>query len=90
MRTIYKYALSWETPQTVLMPSGAKVLHVAFQRGGLFVWAEVEVPHSRSHEQGHVFHIVGTGHEMLAVNLLRYLGTVHENGFVWHIYEQMP
>ena len=78
MKTIYKYQLN----DYVLMPKGAKPLHVNHQ-GGDFVWALVD---NSQPMVTHRFNVVGTGWDLTYVNG-EYLGTLHEpNGMVWHAF----
>jgi hypothetical protein len=78
MKTIHKFHLN----DFVLMPKGAKPLHVNHQ-GTSMVWALVD--DSRSMVT-HKFNIVGTGWDLEDIEG-EYLGTVHEpNGFVWHVF----
>ena len=85
MASIWKFKLLWREVQPVLLPSGAKVLTVQFQRDDLCVWAEVD---SEATPVQTFFLIVGTGNPMPDVDMknFRYLSTVQKDGFVWHVY----
>lgn len=81
--TIHKYPLFMGDEVAVMMPAGAKVLHVGEQEGGLTLWAQVD--QSQPFER-RVFSIRGTGHPLGEVG--RFIGTVVMSyGLVWHIYE---
>jgi hypothetical protein len=87
MRTIWKYALS-DMRNDVLMPQGGTVRHVAIQGGRPTLWAEVDsdAPMTMRH-----FRVFGTGFQLPRDMGYSndYIGTVHENGLVWHVYEQI-
>jgi hypothetical protein len=82
-KAIYKYQLNIHDIQTVCLPKGAKIIHIAEQFGFLCLWAEVwedaddcEID-IMVRGTGHTF----TGHENY------HLGTVlMSNGLVWHVY----
>jgi len=76
MKTIYKYRVD----NVVMVPRNAKILHLDYQAGDLCVWVaidtkEVPIPYR--------FNIAGTGH---AVPEGKFIGTVQQPPFVWHVY----
>ncbi|HXN71499.1 MAG TPA: hypothetical protein VN861_02985 [Candidatus Acidoferrales bacterium] len=80
--TIYKYQVEQIDDQVeIIMPVGAKVLHVAAQSGFITLWALVN-PNAGTVMRR--FAIVGTGHAVPGG--LAYLGTAHIQPFVWHIF----
>lgn len=82
MRAIYKYTIPLAGEVRIGMLAGAVPRHVCEQRGTICVWAEVDT------EAGMVdrtFYVVGTGHP-LPVGMA-YIGTVHLNELVFHIYD---
>jgi len=85
MKRIWKYPLAETDEQILLMPEGAKILHVGEQRGVICVWVEVDTDAEMEHRK---FYIVGTGNKFPLYHV-KYLGTViKEMGvFVWHVYE---
>lgn len=85
-KKIYKYPLVLEAHQEVLLPKEAKVLCFANQYEAPVIWVEVD-PDKPTVSR--LFHIVGTGHEMLAQQELAYIGTAVFRGgaLVWHLYE---
>lgn len=90
-QVIWKFPFKLAGRTEVLMPDGAKLLHVAqsneLGRGGdLCVWAQVwpDFPKVRR-----VLRVFGTG--QLGVPSrpdARYVGTVHIDGFVWHVFDE--
>ncbi len=83
--TIFKYPIAITDTQTVLLPFSAKILAVAFQGEKLCLWALVEP--INTDQEARTIDIFGTGHPI--DNKIRdYLGTVHTEGFVWHIFER--
>lgn len=94
METIYKYDIPVTDRQTLRLPAGAKILHVADQAqkiGVLQVWALVEpnaLPESRE------IVIVGTGDPVPEVpegaGYLNFIGTTIQakGALVWHVFEE--
>lgn len=82
MKVIYKYDL---TP-TVLLPKGASVLKAGMQNGGLYIWALVD-PNEKTHIEK-TFEVIGTGHPFEHNGLkYRFIDTIFDGPFVWHIWE---
>lgn len=83
MKKIYKYRVRTLGEQTIRMPSGAQILHVAEVGEDLFLWAKVN-PHIPIKDVK--LSIYGTGMDIDADNL-RHIGTVvTKAGLVWHIF----
>lgn len=86
-KSIWKYQISIQGRSTILVPEGAKFLHVDQQdatRHMLCLWAEVE---GVALQEPRVFHVIGTGYAFPEVDL-DYIGTVLMYGgqLVWHVY----
>lgn len=82
-RTIWKFPIELTDRQRVMMPDGAVILSAAIQsHSGLCVWAEVD---PSAVKQPRTVYVVGTGHP-LAVDGARFVGTVLDPPFVWHVY----
>ncbi len=83
-KKIYKYSLSLEAHQEIMLPNGAKVLRFMNQYEVPTIWAEVD-PDEPTLPR--LFHIVGTGHDM-PTQELTYIGTALFRGgaLVWHLY----
>lgn len=92
MRTIWKYQLEFAQEQFVEMPGGAVIQSVGLQDGVICLWAEVQSDRPNKKRSIWVF---GTGHEMPADTKgpaswsLRFIGSVQQGVFVWHIYERV-
>ena len=83
IRRVYKYALERTTEeQTVAIPHGGIIRHVAMQNGEICLWVEVEIYQGHDHRR---FAIHGTGHDIPEGEVWR--GTVFDGPFVWHVYE---
>ena len=83
---IWKFPLRLEQSQTIEMPGGAEVLGVADQKGVICIWAMVIVEATKSPR---TFEIHGTGHpidEDVEYGR-RFVGTVFQGNFVWHVFE---
>jgi len=82
MKTIYKYALDFDSVQDLELPTGAQILDVNEQDGRIMIWAMVEPD---APLQVIKIWIQGTG-QPFNPDAKRYLGTVHPGAFVWHIF----
>ncbi len=88
MRTIHKYPL-WVNeaePCAVMMPEGAKGIHVSSQpisANAPVLWCDVETENKPVIRR---FYIYGTGWEIDPRH--SYLGTVQIGHYVWHVYEE--
>lgn len=80
---IYKYPLAVVEDQNILMPAGAKVLHVAEQHGVLTLWARVNTDNP---DEFHTILIRGTGD--VYPTYAHHLGTVllNDGYLVLHIF----
>lgn len=81
---IFKYPLNEGSRNRVVLPSGFVPLHVAAQNNKICVWCMVCA--SNPDAIG-IFHVVGTGWEF-SPEYKTYLGTVLNNGFVWHVWSE--
>lgn len=82
-KTIHKFQL-YGNRGPIDLPIGAQPRHFGMQDGNFMLWAEVD-----GHESGTTtweFQIVGTGEWLLDPNPLRYVGTVFDEVWVWHLY----
>lgn len=85
MITIHKYQFQIADKVTIQMPQGARVISVQLQNGVPTMWAMVVTDMKMiSHE----FRVYGTGHELDTFAIQgKHLGTIQQNGLVWHIFE---
>ena len=85
MKQIFKYPIEPYT-EFITMPQGAKILHVAEQCNELFLWAEVDETQPPATRK---IICVGTGMvwDEEEMKLAEYIGTVQQDGFVWHYYD---
>jgi hypothetical protein len=86
-RRIWKYTLDLADTQTVQIPEGAQILTAQFQGTQLCVWALVdcdpEIP-----KQNREIEIIGTGNPIIEAPR-RYISTVQQVPFVWHVFERV-
>jgi len=84
-REVYKYPLQWliGAVQKLPIPSEADVLTAQIQGGALVIWASTPVNYKAT---GRAFKILGTGNGEVYSND-RYISTVQEGAFVWHVFE---
>jgi len=83
MRTIYKYDL-FIGYNSLYLPDGYKVLHVAEQYGSLTMWVEQSIQNSPSYR---TFNVHGTGHQIPDDNAVHVGTALMSSGLVWHVYE---
>lgn len=87
METIYKYELMLRDAQAITMPEGAKILSAQKQRNTLCLWVQCD---TRKHMQQRTILITGTGNKLpCPSNELRFIDTVQDDMFVWHVFEQI-
>lgn len=85
MKTIWKFSFDVDGEATIEMPHGAQVLHVGSQAPRtITVWAMVILPAEIEHR---TFYVKGTGEVITEDDDLRYLGTVMDDPWVWHVFE---
>lgn len=90
MRVVHKFRLNGPGETTVVkMDSLGKIIRVAFQRGVLQLWAQVDPADSLKRDR--VFHVYGTGWPITDGDV--YVGTAtqedeHGYEYVWHVYER--
>lgn len=80
-KQVWKYTIPGE-PLRFAIPKGAKLLHVHAQDEGTCLWAEVDPDAEREWRS---FGITATGRDIPSPSV--YVGTAHEEPFVWHVYE---
>lgn len=81
MNIVYKYPIKFGL-NSLHLPVGAQFLHFAGGHGSFMAWFEVD---ASAESNVRNFKIFGTGHHL--ENVLNYLSTVIDEGFVWHLYE---
>ncbi len=86
MKTIWKFPLPLTDNPMVEMPQDALVLDVQIQHGEICLWAVVD---GKAPLENRSFFVVGTGHPMPA-HAGRYVRTVQQDRFVWHVFEERP
>lgn len=88
MQTIYKYPLQITDLQTLWLPAGAEVLTVQVQRDEVYLWAIVNLDLPPTDER--VFETIGTGGPVVSGGDIRrrYIATVQQSPFVWHVFER--
>ncbi len=86
MKTIWKFEIPVQDEiSEVLMPKGAKIVHVGSQpdRRNIALWAQVD---SEAKKVIRRFKVYGTGHPLMAGT---YVGTVLVGDMlVWHVFER--
>lgn len=91
---VLRYALELnDNDQSVPLPSGSKVIHVACRRGehSPSLWAIVPA-NSNDEARPRYFRVVGTGHYIPEGRPLAFVGTAHADigalgALVWHVFE---
>lgn len=84
MKSIYKYQLSVIHFEKLSLPEGAEILDIQYQDDKLMLWALVDTPVTKQVKR--TFQIFGTGQAILPANR-KYLKTVQDGAFVWHVFE---
>jgi len=84
MWTIHKYILQIDGIIVIDMPIGSKILDVQNQDNRICMWVIVN---TELETEERVFQIIGTGHQLLGRTEKKYIGTVQQGPFVWHVFE---
>lgn len=84
MNVIYKYPLTLETPQTLVLPIGSKVLSVQAQNGVPTVWVLQQEGEAVATTEVLVA-VIATG-ESFEIENWNYIDTVQIGEFVWHVF----
>ncbi len=84
MNAIWKYPFDVTDHVIVKVPAQSKVLCVQMQGGRPCIWVLVD-PSSARTESLHL-RVIGTGHQHVLIDGERYIGTVQDGQFVWHVF----
>lgn len=88
MKTIWKYPLDLTDRTELMIPKGAEVLTAQVQEQKLCIWILVD---SDAETEVRTFAIYGVGNPIPALDLRtnsrKYIATVQELPFVWHVFE---
>ena len=84
MRTIWKFPLDFADKVEIQMPCFAAIIHVGVQHERLCLWAIIDIDQPLVTRR---FRVIGTGHEYPDCLPEKYIGTVFQDVFVWHIFE---
>lgn len=83
MRQIWKYLINIiDDNQNIIMPTGARLVHVGQQHEQIGLWFEVDPQEKCSVSRS--FRVFGTGHP---IENGSHIGTVVMIPFVWHVYD---
>ncbi len=82
--TIYKFQLTKSARQLVELPKNAEILKLDVRDTELFIWAFVESGPEENIK--HEIFIFKTGHPINDRHKLKYLNTVFDGYFVWHVF----
>jgi hypothetical protein len=83
---IHKYELVIGFRTGLMLPEGARVVHVGSQGDHDKVVLWVALDPNLPYERSRLFHVVGTGHVWPPD--VDYVGTAQSPPFVWHVLEQ--
>lgn len=81
MKTVHKYSIF---NGFTSLPLNAEVLTAGIQDGAFFIWAKVDTDQKTT--ENREFYCAGTGWDITRLNL-KYISTVFEDRFVWHVFE---
>lgn len=81
MKTVYKYQIT--RVGKIKLPVGASVVHTDKQNGDIFIWCLVDTEAPTEERE---FVVMGTGWD-LGDEPFQYIGTIMDNGYVWHVVE---
>jgi len=90
-KVIWKYPISGYACQ-FKVPVGAHALHVGLQDDAIMVWMLVDDGPALEPKEVAEFYTIATGEPMLQQEgfLMHYIGTVHPERFVFHVFRKLP
>ena len=80
---VYKYEVPIADEFYLLLPIGWRPLAFQVQHDKPVLWCQID--QSNIHDRFR-FVVRGTGHTFEHEDILRYIGTVQHQGFVWHLW----
>lgn len=86
MKTIWKFELEITDEQYIKAPLNMTPLSAQIQNGQLVLWGIVD---PKGYVGNHRVLIVGTGNplpDMIIEGMSKYLSTVQDGAFVWHVF----
>lgn len=88
MKTVYKYRIGVKDVVTISLPKEAEILSIQMQSNELYLWALVDTENALEDRYIEVF---GTGQGIYSdVGIERkYITTVQQSSYVWHIFERL-
>ena len=89
MKTIWKYKFGIKDIVTITLPKDAEILFVKREFDLFFLYALVDTENDL---EDRYIEVVGTGQEVHCdIDTERkFIGTVQEPPFIWHIFERIP
>ena len=84
MLSVWKFKLEVTDLQQVEMPQGAQLMTVQEQGGELCLWAAVD---TEAPKESRTIEIIGTGNPFHEASR-RYVASVQQGVFVWHVFER--
>lgn len=85
---IYKYEVLIKDAFSIYLPIGSKILSFQIQNGKPYIWALVD---ENNESKKRYFVLIGTGNNIDEYNteILKYIGTIQLDSFVWHLFEDL-
>ena len=83
-KVIWKFGIPIADGFSITMPEKTELLHFAVQDGVPALWALVD---PEAPIENRRFALFGTGQEYPCFDLIRYIGTIQERRYVWHLFE---
>lgn len=84
MKRIFKYEFGLSDNE-IKMPLAAQILKADKQNNNFYIWALVDDTFAHEYKK---FKVIGTGHVIEEdLDNLKYINTIFDNQFVWHLFE---
>lgn len=92
MKVIYKYPIELRDVQFLEVPKRSQLLTAQLQHGRICIWAIVSTEEKETETRRIEIH--GTGNpvapgESIIFGLCHHLGSVQQEGFVWHVFAEI-
>lgn len=85
MKTIWKFPLDITDCQTIKMPVDTTIISAQMQNNQLALWGIV-LPDAPLEPR--IFRIIGTGNPFPDPYTCKFIATIQDGSFVWHLFEK--
>lgn len=90
MYSVYKYTLNdLASTQELTLPKESKFLKASMQHNKITLWYLVDLQQVNKNSIKHTIHVKGTGSPSSKISTMKYLDTVFNGPYVWHLFQSL-